>query len=153
MSSPSRDLKASARALIRQLRDTNFSVWYSHLGPYQALKLQEQHAREIAPLGGDATDLEGKEDSASADAGAAPPSEEGFIRNEDGSVQRLKIPEKDVRAKAILYLSRFGRYLEDLPPRQVVPPKCKAYGMPKGATQGDALGEVRRGASLASAGG
>ncbi len=146
---PPSDVKSAARSLIRQLRDSNFSTWYSHLGPYQALKLQEEHARQIAPVVGP-----GAADSVdSAAAGAAAASERGeaaeasivgYIRNDDGSVQRLKIPEKDVRLKAILYLQRFQRYLEDLPSRQVKPPKSKAIGMPKGTTVGDALGEVRR---------
>jgi hypothetical protein len=45
-----------------------------------------------------------------------------YVVNVDGSLTRLKLPEKDMRAKAIVYLSRIIRYLEDLPPRQVRPP-------------------------------
>jgi hypothetical protein len=138
------EVKAAARAMIRQLRDANFGTWYSHLGPYQALKLQEQHAAQIAmpTNGSEQSGVDSGPPDASVDAGP-PPSELGFIRNDDGSVQRLKIPEKDVRMKAIVYLARFQKYLEDLPPRQVVPPKCKPVGMRKSTTEGDALGEVR----------
>ena len=140
----SSDVKAAARAMIRQLRDSNFGTWYSHLGPYQALKLQEQHAREIAPLAGLGDDATADSGAHSEGKAVEPPSSElGYIKNDDGSVQRLKLPEKDVRLKAIVYLSRFQRYLEDLPPRQVTPPTCKAVGMRKGTTVGDALGEVR----------
>lgn len=137
----SAQLKQSARAMIRHLRDSNFSVWYSDLGPYQALKLQEQHAKEIAPL---VSEAEAAPAEGEGEAKEAPPlgSEVGYIKNDDGSVQRLKIPEKDVRMKAIVYLARLQRYLEDLPARQVTPPKSAATGMPRNTTVGDAIGEV-----------
>jgi hypothetical protein len=156
------DAKALARDTIRNLRDENFNAWFAELGPYQAMKLQEEHAKQLAPVvvNGEGTIVPDvpvvqpeeppsekvDEDEYTALTTLAPPPPaavpEGVVRLEDGSVRRMKIPEKDLRAKAIVYLSRLQRYLEDLPPRQIVPAKSRAVGMSQYCTPGDVYGEV-----------
>jgi hypothetical protein len=74
--------------------------------------------------------------TASKDAAAAAKRAEesrGYVVNLDGSVTRLKLPDKDLRAKAIVYLSRIIRYLGDLPPRQVRTRTCACTSSPSPA--------------------
>ncbi len=127
------DLKATVRATIRGLRDQNFANWFAELGPYQAMKLQEEHARQLAPVKEDEKAAAAVAEAAAAEvaraAAAAKKKEEaqGYVVNDDGSVQRLRVPEKVLRAKAIVYMSRLQRYLEDLPSRQVRHAKCRKF--------------------------
>ena len=121
------DLKATVRATIRGRRAPNFANWFAELGPYQAMQLQAEHARQLAPvLRNDsekaAAAAEEREKAAAEEAEAARKKAQdalGYVVNDDGSLTRLRVPEKVLRAKAIVYLSRLQRYLEDLPPRQV----------------------------------